>query len=321
MSRRVVAAAYGGPEHLQVQEYNPGNPGAGEVLLEVRAAGVNPIDVKMYQAAADRPQPPLPVPLGYEVAGVVTAVGEGAEGVAAGDEVIAFRVDGGYADELVVPAADLVVKPSGLTFEHAAGLLLAGTTAVHGLHVIGFDALGGSGTGKGDTVLIHAAAGGVGLMAVQLARRAGARVIGTASEHHHELLRNYGAEPVAYGPGLADRVRMLAPGGIDAVFDGVGSDEAVDVSLELIKDRDRFVTIVVTPRATELGLNRIGGAPGADPGTSIRAAARAPLAELAGSGQLEIVLAGIYHPLDQAAEAHRQLLVGHTAGKLVIVPQ
>ena len=237
------------------------------------------------------------MPLGFEVAGVVTAVGPDVEGVSIGDEVIAFRVTGGYADTLVVAAADVVPKPAGLTFEHAAGLLLVGATAVHGLHVIGLDALGGSGAGQGyqgDTVLIHAAAGGVGLIAVQLAVRAGARVIGTASQANHELLRRYGAEPVTYGPGLVDRVRTLAP--------------------------DRCVTIVVTPRAGQLGLHRIGGAPGADPGTAIRNAARAPLAELAGSGQLEIVLAGIHHPLDQAEEAHRALLTGHTAGKLVLVP-
>ncbi|MFI7588525.1 NADP-dependent oxidoreductase [Spongisporangium articulatum] len=318
MSRRVVAAAYGGPENLEVQTYDPGAPGAGQVLLDVRAAGVNPIDVKLYQAVADRPQPPLPVPLGFEVSGVVRAVGPEVAGVAVGDEVIAYRVTGGYAAALVAPAPDVVPKPATLSFEQAAGLLLTGATAVHGLSVIGIDALGKS-SGAGDVVLVHAAAGGVGQLAVQLAVRAGARVIGTASERNHDLLRRLGAEPVTYGPGLADRVRALAPGGVDAAFDGIGGDEPIDVSLELLGDKERFVTIVVGPRSTELGLKRIGGAPGADPGTEIRNAARAPLAELAGAGELEVVLAGSF-PLDRADEAHRQILTRHTVGKLVLIP-
>jgi len=231
--------------------------------------------------------------------------------LAAGDEVIAFRISGAYAADVVAPAASVVQKPSTLSFEQAGGLMLTGTTAVHALTV--------SRVGAGDTALIHGAAGGVGLMAVQLAVGAGARVIGTASESGHAYLRELGAEPVAYGPGLEDRVRALAPGGVDAAIDTVGGDEALDTSLALVPDRDRIVTIVGSPRAFDAGIKVIGGAPGADPGTEIRAAARLELARFAEEGKLRVLVAAAY-PLTEAAAAHRALATGHTHGKIVLVP-
>lgn len=307
-ARRVVAVDYGGPENLQVVEFSPGDPGPGQVRMSVRAAGVNPADVKRYRGPGDPAQ--LPLVLGYEAAGVVTAAGEDA-GHALGAEVIVFRTQGAYASDLVVDAGAVTPKPTSLGWAEAGGLLLTGATAWHTLVATSVTA--------GDTVLVHGAAGGVGLMAVQLGRLWGARVIATASPRNHDLLRELGAEPVTYGDGLADRVRALAPGGIDAAVDLVGTDEAMDVSLELVADRSRVATIANFEHGPQERVKLLGGGPGADPGNDIRDAARAELAHLAGTGELRVVVGSTY-PLDDAADAHRQILTGHTTGKLVLIP-
>src|SRR6202034_2576237 len=229
MSAVVVATAFGGPDVLEIANQAPGEPGPGEALIAVRAAGVNPVDYKVYSGAMGADPARLPMRLGSEAAGVVTLAGPGAVGPAGpirvGDEVIAYRAPGAYAAELVVPASALVPKPDTLDWAQASGLMVAGGTAWHLLAV--------TGVSVGDTVLIHGAAGGVGVMAVQLAVERGATVVGTASESGHALLRDLGAEPVTYGPGLEDRVRALAPDGIDAAVDTVGGDEALDTSLAL----------------------------------------------------------------------------------------
>ncbi len=314
-TRAVVATGFGGPEVLSVIETPLGPPGQGEVLIEVRAAGTNPVDYKLYSGMSGRDPARLPMRLGREVAGVVTEVADGTEGpgggINVGDEVVAYPIAGGYAADVVVAASSVVPKPATLSFEQASGMMLTGATAVHALRVIR--------VGAGDTVLIHGAAGGVGLMAVQLAADAGARVIGTASESGHALLREFGAEPVTYGPGLEERIRALAPEGVDAAVDAVGGDEALDTSLAVVKERDRIVTLVASRRAFESGLKVIGGAPGADPGTEIRAEARLILARLAEDGKLWVVVAASY-PLAEAAAAHRALATGHTHGKIVLVP-
>jgi NADPH:quinone reductase len=303
-----VAAGYGGPENLEVQEVTLPEPGAGEVRVSVRAAGVNPADVKRYRGPGDPDQ--LPLPLGYEAAGVVTEVGPDVDH-AVGDEVIVFRTQGAYASDLVVGAAALTPKPPSLGWAEAGGLMLTGATAWHTLVA--------TEVGEGDTVLIHGATGGVGLPAVQLARLRGARVIGTAHERNHALLSELGAEPVAYGDGLADRVRALAPDGVDAAIDLVGTDEAMDTSLELVADRARIATIANFARGPKEGVKLLGGGPGADPGDDIRSAARAELARLAGDGTLRVFVAATY-PLDDAAEAHRQIATAHTTGKLILLP-
>jgi NADPH:quinone reductase len=147
----------------------------------------------------------------------------------------------------------------------------------------------------------------------------GATVIATASPPRHEFLQALGATPVVYGAGLADRVRAAAPGGIDVAIDLIGTDEALDVSLDLVADRARIATIVVTPRAREAGIKLLGGAPGADPGTEIRNAARLDLARLAGNGTLQVFVTRTY-PLSQAADAHRDIMDGHATGKLALIP-
>lgn len=311
----VVATGFGGPEVLAVIETPISPPGPGEVKLEVRAAGTNPVDYKRYSGAFGRDPAQLPMRLGREAAGVIAAVGEAAEGPAGplrvGDEVIAFPIDGAYATSVIVPTSSVVPKPSALPFEPASGLMLTGSTAVHALTVVG--------VGAGDTVVIHGGAGGVGLMAVQLAVGAGARVIATASESGHPYLRELGAEPVVYGDGLLERIHVFAPEGIDAAIDTVGTDEAIDTSVALVADRNRIVTMAGFQRGFELGLKVIGGAPGADPGTEIRAAARLQLVREVEGGKLRVLVAATY-PFGEAVSAHRALAAGHTHGKIILVP-
>lgn len=309
-ARVVVATDFGGPEVLSVVDEEVPDPQGDEVRLAVRAAGVNPIDVKVYSGAMGTDRSQLPRRLGSEAAGVVTAVGPDSA-VVVGEEVIAFRAPGAYASELIAPGDAIVAKPEGLGWHEAAGLLLAGGTAVHTLTA--------TSVGAGDTVLVHGGSGGVGLMAVQLARLRGARVIATASERNHELLRSLGAEPVTYGDGLADRVRGLAPEGVDAAIDTVGNDEAMDVSLALVSDRSRIATIANFDRAPREGVQLLGNGPGADPGQEIRYGARDELARLAAAGELRVVVAGVF-PFDDVAAAHRQVGTGHTTGKVILVP-
>jgi NADPH:quinone reductase-like Zn-dependent oxidoreductase len=309
MTKMVVAESYGGPEVLALQDIELPALGEGQVLVDVRAAGANPIDYKLYSGQMGDDPSRLPLPVGMEVAGVVAEITPGAAGytgpLTVGDEVIVTNVDGGYAERVVAQAADVGHKPESLSFEQAAGLLLAGETAWH--------LLTNTRVGTGDTVLIHGASGGVGLMAVQLAVARGAKVVATASPARHDQLRKYGAEPVAYGEGLADRVRAI--GSVDAALDLVGTDEALDTSVELVADRGRIATIAGFARAGELGIAVLTGADG---GQAIRDASRAGLVELAKAGDLEVTVDRVF-PLDEAAEAHRYLQSGHARGKVVLV--
>ncbi len=310
MTRAVVAKSYGGPEVLAIQDIVLPAPGAGQVLLDVRASGTNPVDYKLYSGAMGSDPAALPMPVGMEVSGVVVATGSGAQGytgaLAVGDEVIATDVRGGYAEQVLVDGDNVGHKPAVLSFEQAAGLILVGGTAWHLLMK--------TDVGTGDTVLIHGASGGVGLMAVQLAVARGAVVIATASPSRHDQLRGYGAHPVAYGPGLLDRVRAI--GAVDAALDLAGTDEALDTSVELVADRGRIATIVGFGRAAELGIAALTGADG---GQQIRDAARPKLLELAAEGKLEVTVDKVFS-LGEAAAAHRYLQAGHTRGKVVLVP-
>jgi NADPH2:quinone reductase len=315
VARVVIAVRYGGPEALSIAEEPVRAPGPREARIEVRAAGVNPVDVKSYSGAFGTDPARLPIRLGSEAAGVVTAAGPGTVGpagpVSAGDEVIAYRAPGAYASELVVSAAAVVPKPATLGWAQAAGLMATGVTAWH--------LLAATAVGAGDTVLIHGGSGGVGLMAVQLAVLRGAKVVATASPPGHSLLTEFGAVPVAYGPGLAERVAAAAPHGVDAALDLVGTDEAWDVSLGLVADRARVATIVAIGKGLQAGIKVLGGAPRADPGTEIRKHARLELARLAGEGQLRVIVSQTF-PLAQAAAAHRAIGGGHTLGKIALIP-
>ncbi len=315
MALVVTAGGYGGPEVLSVAEEPDREPGPGEARIEVRAAGVNPVDVKSYSGAFGMDPGRLPIRLGAEAAGVVTAAGPGATGpagpVRAGDEVIVYRAPGAYATELVVPGQSVIPKPGSLDWPQAAGLMVTGVTAWH--------LLAATDVAVGETVLVHGGSGGVGLMAVQLAAVRGAKVVATASPARHDLLRDLGAIPVAYGPGLADRVTAAAPGGVDAALDLVGTDEAWDVSMGLVADKARVATIVAFARGLQAGIKVLGGAPGADPGTEIREGARLDLAGLAQDGKLRVIVSQTF-PLADAAAAHRVILDGHTTGKIALIP-
>jgi NADPH:quinone reductase-like Zn-dependent oxidoreductase len=310
MAQHWVATRPGGPEVFSFERYEVQPPRAGQVTIAVRAAGMNPADPK-HVARGDAAD--FPAPIGYEVAGVVSTVGADTQiasgPVAVGDDVLAFRISGGWATEVTVEARDVFAKPESLSFGEAAGLLLAGCTASEMLHVTGVRA--------GETILVHGASGAVGVSVLQQAALLGARVVGTASEGRFDVVTRYGGAPVAYGDGLEERVREAAPGGVVAALDCVGTDEAVDVSLALVSDRDRIVTIAAFERAKGEGFTAIAGASPAS--QAYRDSVRADLVRLAGEGRLVVPVARTF-PLSDAKEATRLLMGGHPGGKLVLEP-
>ncbi|SLG38641.1 Putative oxidoreductase [Mycobacteroides abscessus subsp. abscessus] len=311
MTQAIVATSYGGADVLEFRDITtPGpGPGPGQVLINVKAAGVNPIDWKLYSGAFGTDPDKLPMRLGLEISGTIAAVGAGVDGLAPGDDVIAAGQIGGYATRVIAAADQVFKKPASLSFNEAAGFLLTGQTAVHLLEATNVT--------EGDTVLIHGAAGGVGLLATQLAKARGATVIATASAARHDQLRGYGALPVEYGPGLQERVSAIGP--VDAALDLVGTDEAADVSLALVADKGRIATIAGFGRAASDGFKALGGGPGADPGTEIRLAARPELIRLAGNGELKVTVDRTY-PLSDARQAHEYGQTGHARGKIILLP-
>lgn len=299
------AAAFdspGGPEVLHLMTLPDPVVAAGQVLVRVRAAGVQPYDCAVRAGWLPAGVPPtLPRIPGNEFAGVVEDVGPGVDGVAKGTEVLGFGQLGAYAELLAVPADQVVAKPATMPWAVAGGFSAGAQTA----HI----ALAELAPAAGETLLIHGAAGAVGTVAVRLALAAGATVIATARPENHAYLRELGAIPVAYGDGLAERVRAAAPGGVDAALDGAGG-AALDASLELVADRRRILTLVDHDRAEPLGI-RVTPA--------LRSAAR--LASLVGlylDGTLRIHVRRTY-PLAAAADAHREVETGHGRGKVVIV--
>jgi NADPH:quinone reductase-like Zn-dependent oxidoreductase len=309
MTTVVRAESYGGPEVLAILEVPTPVPGPGEVLISVRAAGVNQADIKVYGGVWGTDPAKLPMPLGFEVTGVVAALGPDVDAFTVGDEVIAHPVRGGYATEVVAPVRTVIAKPTGLDWPEAAGLMLTGTAAAH--------AVTAAAVSSGDTVLVHGAAGGVGLIAVQLASLRGATVVGTAAPAQHELLESLGARPVAYGDGLLDRVREIAPDGIDAALDLAGTDEALDVSLALVEDRDRIATIANFDRGPREGIRVLGA--GGEEGKEIREAAAPELAQLAATGRLRVHVERTF-PLVEVAAAHELLAGRRATGKIVLIP-
>ena len=308
-----MATGFGGVEVLRFEDVDVPAPRQGVVTFAVRAAGMNPADSKGFAPGPNADPSTLPRPVGSEVSGVLEAVGPDTEiasgGGAPGDPVLAYRVSCGYAERITVPAADVFARPDGLGNAEAANLLLAGATAAEMLDV--------TGVREGETVVVHGASGAVGVSVLQQAALLGARVVGTAGEGNGDVVRGFGATPVAYGEGLADRLRELAPEGYAAALDTVGTDEAVDTSLELVADRQRIVTIAAFGRAEGAGIRAIGGAMPAS--AAFRAEVRPRLIELAGSGQLVVPVARTF-PFDQAREALELLSGEHPGGKLALVP-
>jgi NADPH:quinone reductase-like Zn-dependent oxidoreductase len=299
--KAVTYTDYGDPEVLHVGEADEPHPGTGQIRIAVRAAGVNPIDWKARSGVTRQVMPvSFPAIDGREAAGVVDEVGTDVTDVAAGDEVFGFSVGGAAAEYAVLDA--YAAKPASMSWEEAAALPVAVETSVRVFTVLG-------GLGEGQTILINGAAGGVGSAAVQLARARGARVIGTASEGNHEFLRSLGAEPTTYGPGLVERVRALAPDGIDLAFDTAGQGAAPDL-ITLTGDPARVATIADFGAAA-LGVKVTGG------GDFRATEALGEAAALYDAGRLQVPIAATY-PFEQAAEAHRSSEQGHVRGKLVL---
>ncbi len=303
--KAIALEKYGSADDLELVELPKPKVAPAEVLIRVEAAGVNPVDWKLAAGGLDSMmEAGFPLVPGWDVAGVVEEVGLDTPEFAVGDEVMAYaRKDwaqnGTYAEQVSAHVRMVAHKPAALSWEEAAGLPLAGLTAYQSLRRLD--------VASGETVLVHAASGGVGSLATQIAVARGARVIGTASERNHEFLRSLGAEAVTYGEGLAERVRELVPEGVDAALDFVG-DGAVDVSQEVLKRPDRVVSIA-DPGAVGKGGHYVWVRPDAD--------GLAALGNLAGEGKLSVNLDRVL-PLAEAGEAWRLSQTGRTRGKIVL---
>lgn len=304
MSKAYVFTRFGGPEVEAFADQEPPEPGPGQLLVAVRAAGVNPVDWKL-RAGKRRPGAPpaeFPEVLGSEVAGVVEAVGADVQGFAVGDAVFGNPDTGGYAEYTLLPASLAAHKPAGLTFAEAAALPVAVATAYDGVRQLGLTA--------GETLLITGVGGGVGVAAAQLARHLGIRVVGTASVGKKDFVASLGAVHVAPGPELADRVRAAAPGGrVDAIFDLVGGEDLVAVAPLLADPAGKLITAAAKETVGELG-----GAAVARTRTSEVLDA---VARLAVDGVLRPQVTATY-PLERAGEALRAVEDGHARGKVVI---
>ncbi len=301
MTTAAVFDTYGPPEVLRLAELPDPQAGPGQLRVRVKAAGVQPFDVAVRRGAMAGFVPVrFPQTLGQEYAGVVDQVGAGVTGVAVGDAVLGSTMLNGYAQHVVVAAREAVAKPPELAFPTAAAFVAAAQTASGALRELGVTA--------GDTLLVHAAAGSVGTVAVQLARLSGATVIGTASPANHQYLRELGATPVAYGDGLVDRVRALAPQGVDVALDAVGG-EAIAASVRLVADRRRIGTIVDDRLAAEYGIRVVR-------------AGRSPdrLAEvIALAAQGTLVMPVRRYAFVDVVGAHRAVESGHGRGKVVLI--
>ncbi|SKB04223.1 quinone oxidoreductase family protein [Aeromicrobium choanae] len=313
MARYVTYSQTGGPEVLELSDGPEPTPGEGTVVVEVRAAGVNPIDIKLR--AGIRPSPPFDEPrrAGFDGAGVISAVGPGVDGCGVGDAVVVQNTQGTYATHVVASPGNLTALPSGVDFEVAAALGVPVSTAYQVLRSLGVE--------TGDRLLVHGGSGSVGQAVIQLARSLGAQVVATAGERNHERLRELGAVPVAYGEGLLDRLREAAPEGFTVSLDCAGTEEALAVSMELV-DHTRIGTIVQGAQYHELGLQAwSGGSP--EPLTpeqqGWRDEAVAAVLPLVAAGAFEVEI-GRVMPLDDVAEAHRISERGAVRGKIVLVP-
>ena len=301
--KAVTFADYGPPEVLRVADAEEPHPGEGQIRIAVRAAGVNPIDWKA-RSGVMREMMPLSFPVidGREASGVVDEVGPGVSGVATGDEVFGFSVGGAAAEHALLDG--YARKPAGVAWEEAAALPVAVETSLRVFNVLG-------GLGEGQTIVVNGAAGGVGAVAVQIGRARGARVIGTASEGNHEFLRSLGAEPTTYGDGMVERIRALAPDGIDLAFDTAGKGGIPDL-ITLTGDPARVATIADFGAAA-LGVKVTGGAAGRARGALDEAA------QLVEAGRLHVPVQQTF-TFAQASEAHRLSEGRHVRGKLVLVP-
>lgn len=313
MAYATTYSALGGPDVLTVTEIPTPVADAGQVVIRVEAAGVNPIDGKLRSGI--RPSAAIDAPrrVGADGAGIITAVGAGVDGLRPGDAVVFFGASGAYATEIALTADLVTPRPPSVSAAEGAGIGIPFGTA--------YQALRSLGVGAGDTLLVHGGSGSVGQAAVQFAVLWGASVIATTSEGRADAVRALGATPIAYGDGLAARVRTLAPGGVSVILDAAGTDDAIEASLELLDDRDRIATIVRGADAEGWGIRAFsGGSP--NPLTAQQSAWRAeavPMSvALLAAGALTVEI-GASFALAEAAAAHESLEAG-ARGKIVIVP-
>jgi len=308
MSKAVQFDSYGGIDVLEVREVPRPVPGAGEVLVAVKAAGINPSEAVIRSGALHHMFPAtFPSGQGSDFAGVVAELGPGVSGVAVGDEVIGFSMRrSSHAEYVTVPANQLTPRPSKVPWEVAGSLFVAGVTAyaaVRAVHLV-----------AGDTVVIAGAAGGVGSIAVQLARRAGATVLGIAGPSNDAWLAGHGVIPVNYGDDLPARLHAAAQSGrIDALLDFFGGGYVAMAVEQLKLPPDRVDTIADFDAVKRFGVQSKGGADAAT------AAVVAELADLVARGELEVPIAAVF-PLDDVRNAFRQVELRHTRGKVVLRP-
>jgi NADPH:quinone reductase-like Zn-dependent oxidoreductase len=297
---------YGGVDVLEVREVDDPVAGLGRVLVAVKAAGINPGEISIREGRLHERWPAtFPSGQGTDLAGIVQSIGEGVDAFAPGDEVLGWTEERASQAELVsVPATQLTRKPPGVPWEVAGSLFVVGMAAYASVQAVAPQPL--------DVVVVSGAAGGVGSVAVQLARRTGATVIGLAGQHNHQWLRDHGVVPVLYGEGQGERIREAAGGHVDAFIDTFGSGY-VDLAIELGVDPQRINTIIDYAAVERYGVKNQG----------THAIASAPiLAELGGmvaDGSLEIPIARTY-PLEQVREAFEELADRHTHGKIVLIP-
>lgn len=296
---------YGGIDVLKVVDVPRPEPGPGQVLVQVKAAGINPGEAKVREGLLHERWPAtFPSGQGSDLAGTVAETGPGVTGVSPGEEVIGFTDNrASQAEYAVAEAGNLTPKPPGVPWEVAGALYVAGATAYAAVRAVA--------VAKGDTVAVAGAAGGVGSIAVQLARREGATVIGIAGPGNHEWLAAHGVVPVAYGDGVAGRIRQAAPA-VDAFIDTYG-DDYVPIALDLGVAPARVDTIVNFAAVERYGVKAEGSAAGSS------AATLAELVGLVAAGELEVPIAGTY-PLEHVREAYRRLGEGHIRGKIVLTP-
>ncbi len=302
MPRAYVFTAHGGPEVERFEEVPSRAPADGELLVEVRAAGVNPVDWKIRSGFVPGGGTPAPLPtvFGNEVAGVVTAVGPGVREFAVGDAVFGNPLTGGYTSSTLLPVALAARKPAELSFTDAAALPVAAATA--------YDAVRELDLPQGATVLINGVGGGVGVAAAQLATHFGVRVVGTASAAKQGFVTSLGVLHVASGPDIAERVAAAAPGRIDAILDMVGG-ESLEAVAGLLADRSKLITVSDPVTAGRLGGSMV---------LRVRTGERLEeVAALVVKGALRPMVTEVF-PFERAGEALRAVEGGHTRGKIVI---
>lgn len=306
MAKAVRFDRYGGTDVLYIADVDTPSPAAGEVVVEVKAAGINPGEASIRKGLLDAVFPAtFPSGEGSDLAGVVHLLGDGVQQFSVGDEVLGWSWDrSSQAEYVAVPAGQLTAKPPALSWPVAGSLYVVGVTAYAAVRAISVQ--------PGETVVVSAAAGGVGALVVQLLKVKGADVIGIASEPNHDWLRSHGVTPVSYGDDLKERILALVPNGVDAFIDLFGP-EYVRLAVELGVPRDRIETIISFDAAKEYGTQSAGS------GDATSTEVLAEVAELVASGQIEVPIAATY-PLEKVKDAYDQLEKRHTRGKIVLIP-